>query len=645
MNLKTAFESRFKLGAAISRMNLETPANTKLLLDQFSSFTVENDMKPMFFLDNEANIKNPSKYDLEPKLKFDFAIPYLEFSRKNNMPMRGHTLVWHNQTPKWFFCKNYDISQGLASRETMLTRLENYIKGVLTFVQENYPGQIYAWDVVNEVIDEGDFRKSLWTEAVGTDFVIKAFEFARKYASPEVKLFYNDYNTFEEWKRDLIIEKVLKPLMSRGLVDGMGMQTHLTMEEPELSLYETALHMYGALGLEVQITELDIHNADPSDGSMTKLAERYKELFNIIVNAKDSGKANITSVTFWNLLDENSWLTGFRKEKSHPLLFEGKSMAKKAYYSVLETAVSKEDIDQWEPSYSDEDYKPQLPEDYFKVMNRLWYIPVTVEPGIELCFQEFGQGDNYILSAQVGFYPFGMQQQLAQKGYHVICITLRGFYPSSYVTEDYGENWYDVFASDVVKVADKLHIDKFIYMGASHGAGVGWHLMLNNPERVSGFIACVPGPHSLEEGAMSIRQMLLSGIIKEPPAMDPPIDNDPRREQRRNFRTMHISRNPEPDPREKAIDYGRPLSKFKTEEKLREALHSIQVPTLILGGTEDPISTPELMMRTAKELPHCKLIMYSNCGHNIDTDLVEELTFEADRFIKQVQKDGRVYEM
>ena len=68
----------------------------------------------------------------------------------------------------------------------MLKRLENYIRGVLTFVQENYPGVIYAWDVVNEVIDEGDFRKSLWTETVGTDFVIKAFEFAKKYKAPEV---------------------------------------------------------------------------------------------------------------------------------------------------------------------------------------------------------------------------------------------------------------------------------------------------------------------------------------------------------------------------------------------------------------------------------------------------------------------------
>ena len=83
--------------------------------------------------------------------------------------------------------------------------------------------------------------------------------------------------------------------------------------------------------------------------------------------------------------------------------------------------------------------------------------------------------------------------------------------------------------------------------------------------------------------------------------------------------------------------------KYKTEEKLIEALKTIQVPTLILGATDDPISTPELMMRTAKALPHCKLVMYSNCGHNIDTDLVEELSDEADRFIKQVTKDGRVY--
>ena len=643
MNLKSAFETRFKVGAAISRMNLETPANTKLLLDQFNSVTAENDMKPMFFLDNEANFKEPEKYNLAPKLRFDFATPYLDFAKEKKIAMRGHTLVWHNQIPKWFFSKNYDETEGLADRQTMLARLESYIKGVLSFVQENYPNTIYAWDVVNEAIEDGGMRKSLWTETIGNDFVIKAFEFARKYADPDVKLFYNDYDTFRPWKRDCILKLILTPLCEMHLIDGVGMQTHLLMDT-DLKDYEDTLAAFGATGLQVHVTEMDIHNADPSEASMDALAEKYKELFTIFVKAKDEGKANLTAVTFWNLLDENSWLTNFRKEVSHPLLFEGKSQAKKAYYSVLETVVEKEKIDKWEPSYPDEEYIPHISPNYFRDMSRLFYHQVNIEPGINLCYEEFGFGDNYILSAQMGFFPVGMQQHLARMGYHVICITLRGFYPSSYVEEDYGEKWYDIFASDVVKVADKLHIDKFIYMGASHGAGIGWHLMLNSPERVTGFIACVPGPHSLAEGAMSIRQMVLSGIIKEPPPMDPPIDNDPRREQRRAFRNMHISQNPEPDPREKAIDYGRPLLKYKTEEKLIEMLHTIEVPTLILGAIDDPISTPDLMLRTAKALPHCKMVLYSNTGHNIDTDLIEELCGEADRFIKQVQKDGRVYE-
>ena len=644
MDLKTAFKDRFKMGAAISGVNLRTPAHMKLLLSQYNSFTCENDMKPMYFLDSEANRLQPEKYDREPKLVFDHAIPYLEFAKKNGIAMRGHTLVWHGQTPKWFFYKNYDEFSELADRDTMIARLDAYIKGVLSFVQDNYPGVIYAWDVVNEAIDDGDFRKSLWTKTIGTDFVMKAFESARRYAAEGVSLFYNDYNTYEDWKRDLIIEKILKPLIEKGLVDGMGMQSHLLMDTPSMEDYKTALYMYGALGIEVQLTELDIHNADPSEESMKALADRYAQLFDIIVKAKDEGAANVTAVTIWNLRDEDSWLTGFRREQSHPLLFEGRCEAKEAYYSVLKTVVDESQIDKWEVDYPKEDYKMQLPDKAGHKRSLINYHMVEVEPGVRLCYEEFGWGDKYIFSAQMGFYPMGLQQALAFNGYHVICITLRGFYPSSYVTEDYGEGWYDVFAEDVIRVADKMKIDKFFYMGASHGAGVGWHLCLNHPERVKGFIACVPGPHSLAEGAMSMRQMVLSGIIKEVPPMDPPIDNDPVREKRRLRRDEHIASNPEPDPREKAIDYGRPLLKYKTEEKLCEMLHTINTPTLILGAIDDPISTPELMIRTAKQLPHCKLAMYSNTGHNIDTDLIEELVFESVHFLTQVDKDGRVYE-
>ena len=268
---------------------------------------------------------------------------------------------------------------------------------------------------------------------------------------------------------------------------------------------------------------------------------------------------------------------------------------------------------------------------------------VQTKDGITLHYDEYGTGSRVIISAQVGFYPAGMQQALAGMGYHVYCMTLRGFAPSSYVDEDYGDAWYDVFADDVVFLADALGIGQFAYMGASHGAGVGWHLALRHPERVPAFVAVVPGPHSLAEGAMSYRQMLMQGIISAPPPFDPPIDGDPGREARRAVREQWLKGLPEVDPREKRIDYGRPLMRLGSEEKLREALSSIQTPVLILGGTEDPISTPELMMRTARCLPHCKLVMYSNCGHNIDTDLTEELAGEADRFLKQVSVSGKWY--
>ncbi len=356
MNLKTAYEPYFKIGAAISRWNLHTKAHMKLLTEQFNSFTCENDMKPMYFLDMDANKSDPEKYNLSPALTFESARPYLEFAKENGIAMRGHTLVWHNQTPKWFFCQNYNENFPLADRETILKRLESYIKGVLTFVQTNYPGVIYAWDVVNEIVDEGDFRKSIWTKTVGKDFFIKAFEYARKYVADGVDLFYNDYETALDWKRDFIIENVLKPLIEKKLVDGMGMQSHLLMDHPDLEDYKTAVESYGALGIKLNITELDMHNADPSEESMHQLALRYKEFFKIYLDAKKSGKANITSVTFWNLLDENSWLSGFRRETSYPLLFRGKCEAKEAYYAVLEAALGTTDIEKWNPDYSENDF-------------------------------------------------------------------------------------------------------------------------------------------------------------------------------------------------------------------------------------------------------------------------------------------------
>lgn len=337
MTLKEAFAPYFKMGVAVAIPDITVPANMELIRREFNSMTCENHMKPMFILDRSENLAHPEIHNLEPAVTFDNCRDFLDFAKNNNIPMRGHTLGWHNQTPKWFFHVNYNEEKPLADRDTMIARLQNYIKAVFAFINSEYPNLIYAWDVFNEIVDEGAFRKSLWTETIGEDFFIFAFEAARKYSTPGTQLFYNDYETAQDWKRDFIYDKVLTPLIEKGLVDGMGMQSHLTMDHPDLANYKFALEKFGSTGLSIHLTELDIHNNDPSEASMKALADRYAQLFNVVLEAKKTGKANVECITFWNLLDEESWLSGFRKETSYPLLFHKDCQPKEAYYSVLKT--------------------------------------------------------------------------------------------------------------------------------------------------------------------------------------------------------------------------------------------------------------------------------------------------------------------
>jgi len=341
MSLKQAYEPYFKIGTSVSWRNLTSERAVEELQKHYNSITAENGMKPMFYLDKEENQAHPEKYNLEPALKFDVPRKFLDFAKENGMALRGHVLVWHGQTPFWFFKENYedDMEAPLADRETMLARMESMIKGVLTFVQSEYPDLIYAWDVVNEAAEENEAdgwrKRSFWHKIIGEEFVLYAFRFARKYAAEGVKLFYNDYNAFMPFKCEKICENILKPLLAEGLIDGMGMQSHLILKDHDLEDYEKALHTYGSLGLEVQATELDIHATDPSEEGMQMLAERYGKLFRILLRAKKEGLANVTSVTFWGMKDDESWLTGFRKEKSYPMLFDDNYGEKAAYHAVI----------------------------------------------------------------------------------------------------------------------------------------------------------------------------------------------------------------------------------------------------------------------------------------------------------------------
>ena len=340
MSLKKVYEPYFKVGTSVSAKNISSKKARAELKKHYNSFTCENDMKPMYFLDQEENMRDPKKYNTKPAMHFDVPKAYLDFAKENGIQMRGHVLVWHGQTPFWFFRENYsdDWEAPLADRETMLARMEHYIKEVLHFVQTEYPGVIYAWDVVNEAIEESEedgYRKSFWYKTIGPDFILHAFRFARKYAAEGVSLFYNDYNTFIPAKREFICNLILKPLLEEGLIDGMGMQSHLILMDSNLWDFEKSLLCYGELGLEVQLTELDIHNTDPSDFGMQQLAAWYSRLFGMLIKAKKEGKANVTNVTIWGMKDDESWLSGFRKAKIYPLLFDAAFQPKESYYAVV----------------------------------------------------------------------------------------------------------------------------------------------------------------------------------------------------------------------------------------------------------------------------------------------------------------------
>lgn len=336
--LKDAFQNDFLFGASIVMGELNNDKEMDFVQKHFNSITMGNEMKPESLLDWEASEKSA---DGMPEIRTEQLDKVLGRVQERGLKLRGHCLVWHSQTPDWFFSKNYEPSKGLVDKETMKKRMEAYIQKVLTYCQKNYPGVIYAWDVTNEVIeDDGGYRtESGWYQTYGDEsYITDAFTFARKYADPNVKLFMNDYNEYVYAKRDMIIEKV-KELQEKGLIDGIGMQSHWDMQFPDTFMLEEALEEYGKIGgLEIHLTEIDMHNTDSSDEGYEKQAERYKEFFEIILRADRTGAANITSVTFWGTKDDYSWLSGHKGETSYPLLFDEDYKEKPCYAGILEAA-------------------------------------------------------------------------------------------------------------------------------------------------------------------------------------------------------------------------------------------------------------------------------------------------------------------
>ncbi|MGF9696838.1 endo-1,4-beta-xylanase [Paenibacillus sp. MABNR03] len=331
--LKTLYKDAFHIGAAVNTRTIESQKS--LLAYHFNSITAENEMK------------FSSVHPQEELYTFEDADVIAAFAREQGMALRGHTLVWHNQTPDWLF---EDDKGGLAERDVLLARLQSHIQTVVG----RYKDVIYCWDVVNEVIsddanDESAFlRPSKWLDIAGEDFIAKAFEFAHE-ADPQALLFYNDYNESNPHKRERIY-RLVRSLLDQGVpIHGVGLQAHWNLFDPSLDQMRAAIERYAQLGVQLQLTELDVSMfrfedrrtdlVQPTQDMLELQAERYESIFRLLHEYSE----HISAVTFWGAADDYTWLDHFpvRGRKNWPFLFDEAQRPKEAYQRVAQIAAPK----------------------------------------------------------------------------------------------------------------------------------------------------------------------------------------------------------------------------------------------------------------------------------------------------------------
>jgi endo-1,4-beta-xylanase len=349
-SLKEAYRDAFKLGVAI---NAATAAGTdsatqRLVVREFNAITADNFLK--------AALVNPQPgvYD------FRAGDAFVALGEREKMFIVGHTLVWHNQTPPWFFTDSLGKPNDPVHQ---IARLRSHIQAVAG----RYKGRIHAWDVVNEVIgDDGAYRPTPWVKGVGDgdSLVTLAFRYASEYA-PNTELYYNDFNAWRPAKRDGIV-RLVRMLKKKGIrIDGVGMQGHWGLNYPETRYIEAAIDSFAATGVKVMITELDVdvlpltkegqivgqsftepqwqneefrkfldpYAAGLPDSVQRQLTARYAELFRIFWRKRDK----IDRVTFWGAHDGLSWKNGYPipGRTNYPLLFDRARHPKPAYDAVL----------------------------------------------------------------------------------------------------------------------------------------------------------------------------------------------------------------------------------------------------------------------------------------------------------------------
>ena len=342
--LKDALGKYFLVGAALNTQQTRRGYDadiTRTIERHFNSIVSENCMKP------------ESLQPKEGKFRWRQADRFVRYGEQHGMTVTGHVLVWHSQTPDWFF---KDSSGQEASREQLISRMRTHIHTVVG----RYKGRIKGWDVVNEAIeDDGTYRQSPWYQIIGPEYIELAFRFAHE-ADPEAELYYNDFSMSSPAKRETVC-RLIRQMKDKGLrIDGVGMQSHNGLTFPNLENYERSMDAFAACGVKVMITELDMNvlplpddfsgadvgqtfsyseELDPyKDGLPAEVEEVINRQWLTFFDIYKRHAHQISRVTLWGVSDAQSWMNDWpiMGRTSYPLLFDRAYHPKPVVWDIIE---------------------------------------------------------------------------------------------------------------------------------------------------------------------------------------------------------------------------------------------------------------------------------------------------------------------
>ncbi|MFC4990291.1 endo-1,4-beta-xylanase [Saliphagus infecundisoli] len=307
-----ADERDVRIGAALAPGSLRSdPSYWKRAKDEFNAITPENALKmgPLR--------PSPKTYD------FTDADAIVNFGAAHDKYVRGHTLVWHNQKPDWFEAWEHTDDQ-----------IRTFLRDHIHTVAGRYRAKIDAWDVVNEAIaDDGSLRETVWSEALGEEYLDLAFEWASE--ATDADLYYNDYGADAINEKSDAIYDLLEGMLDRGIpVDGVGLQLHALGDHPDPESIGENIERFRELGLDVQITEMDVafHRGEVPDDPLEVQADYYRDVFEACLDA------GCETIVTWGVADASTWLRGFadfpERYTGDPLLFDERYDPKPAYDAV-----------------------------------------------------------------------------------------------------------------------------------------------------------------------------------------------------------------------------------------------------------------------------------------------------------------------